>query len=115
MSQLLKGSQELLCTYVANKLTLDEVAAFDLALQLYFTTIEVKETNFGKLVAANRPIKKILAHYKGQNAAKAIEDKADNLCLNIYVYIRAQVILTTNLQTKMGLVNGSISSIYDLV
>jgi hypothetical protein len=57
---LLKESWELLCTRIANQLSLDEVAAFDPALQLYFTTAEVKETNFSKLAAANRPVKKIL-------------------------------------------------------
>jgi len=55
---------------------------------LYFTTKEVKETNFNKLVAANQPVKKILAHHKGQNAAKATKDKADNLCLDIHMCIR---------------------------
>ena len=89
VSQLSKESQELLCTYVVNELSLNEVTAFDLALQLYFTTTEVKETNFGKLAAVNRPVKKILAYYKGWNAAKATKDKADNLYLDIYVCIKA--------------------------
>ena len=115
VSQLLKKSQELLCTCIANQLSSDKVAAFDLALQLYFTTAEVKETNFSKLATANRLIKKILAYHKGQNATKATKDKADNLCLDIHVCIRAQVMLTTNLQTKIGIVNSSISSIYDIM
>jgi hypothetical protein len=95
--QLSKESWELLCTCIANQLSPDKVAAFDPTLQLYFTTAEVKETNFDKLAAANRPVKKILAYYKGWNAAKATEDKVDNLCIDIYIYIGAWVILTTNL------------------
>jgi hypothetical protein len=94
---LSKESWELLCTYIANRLSPDEVAAFDSALWLYFTTKEVKKTNFDKLAAANRPVKKILAHHKGWNASKATEDEADNLCLDIHVCIRARVMLTTNL------------------
>jgi hypothetical protein len=86
---LLKESWELLCTRVANKLSLDEVAAFNPTLQLYFTTTEVKETNFGKLAAANRPVKKILAHHKDWNAVKATKDEADNLTLDIHLCIRA--------------------------
>jgi hypothetical protein len=64
---------------------------------LYFTTTEVKETNFSKLAATNKPVKKILAYYKGWNTAKATEDEADNLCPDIHVCIRAWVMLTTNL------------------
>jgi hypothetical protein len=71
--------------------------AFNTTLRLYFITKEVKLTNFDKLAGANRPVKKILARYKGQNAVKAIEDEADNLCPEIHVYIRARVILMTNL------------------
>lgn len=65
-------------------------------MTLLFTE-EVRQTNFDKLAVMNRSVKKILACHKGCNAAKATENKVNNLCLKIHVCIEAKVMLTTNL------------------
>jgi hypothetical protein len=68
------------------------------ALRLYFTTAEVRETNAEKkLMATEKPVKKISARDRGRNAARATEDEADNLSPRLHVCIGARVMLTTNL------------------
>ena len=78
-----------------------------MALRLYFTNKEVQNQNIATLVGQNMPVKRIVAQYKGRNTSKVTLEEVDNLYLEIYICIGAQVMLTSNLWTEIRLVNRS--------
>ena len=59
-------------------------------------------------------VKVLAAVNQGQDAEKATKDKANNLLNKIYMCIKAWIMLSSNLQTKIKLVNGLISIVVNI-
>ena len=88
---------------------------FQNATRLYFSNEEVANYNFEKLSALHNPIACVNARHSSDLAKKASPDEMAGLKPCVFLAKGAQVMLTMNLWTDVGLCNGATGTVIDFI
>ena len=88
---------------------------FQNATRLYFSNEEVANYNFEKLSALHNPIARVNARHSSDLAKKASPDEMAGLEPCVFLKKGAQVMLTMNLWTDVGLCNAATGTVIDFI
>jgi ATP-dependent DNA helicase PIF1 len=106
---------DLLSSRVQDMLPSAERVLFDKALRLYPTRRQVRAYNLTALENLRHPVIRIKSKHNCSAAAKASEEDADGLYSELLLSRCCRIMITSNLLTSFGLVNGTLGVLHDLV
>ena len=81
------------------------------ALRIYPVVRQVIDYNLAELARRKNPVIVLSARHNCPGAAKGTEEEAKGLSSRLYLSIGSRLMITSNLLTNFGLVNGAMGGI----
>ena len=106
---------QFLVSRTRDRLSFEEWRSFDDAVRLYHTRAEVHAYNTNRLVSLQIPVMRVEADSIGKGAAQVSEQDAGGLASTLFLARGARVMISRNICTEKGLVNGVMGTVHSII